>query len=37
MSDGEVLVHADYDLVLANDLRALFCLGQNAARGVAAE
>ena len=36
MSDGEVLVHADYDLVLANDLRALFCLGQNAARGVAA-
>ena len=40
MADGEVLVHADYDLLMApppytDDLSTLFCLGANAPLGVA--
>ena len=40
LRDGEVLMHADYDLLMApsptDDLSALFCLGANEPRGVAA-
>ena len=36
LGDGEVLVHLDYDLAIGRNLSALFCLGQNAPRGVAA-
>lgn len=36
MDEGEVLLHADYDLILGPNLHNLFCLGQNVARGVAA-
>mmetsp|Transcript_8516 Transcript_8516/g.28329 ORF Transcript_8516/g.28329 Transcript_8516/m.28329 type:complete len:226 (+) Transcript_8516:89-766(+) len=35
MADGDVLVHLDYDLTITDDASALFCLGQNAERGVA--
>jgi hypothetical protein len=36
LAQGDVLVHADYDLVLAKRPHALWCLGQSAARGIAA-
>ena len=32
---GDVLVHLDYDLTIRTNLSALFCLGQNARKGVA--
>ena len=35
LADGDVLVHLDYDLTITDDASALFCLGQNAERGVA--
>ena len=39
IGDGDVLVYADYDLLIAptphDDLSALFCLGANAVQGVA--
>mmetsp|Transcript_734 Transcript_734/g.2324 ORF Transcript_734/g.2324 Transcript_734/m.2324 type:complete len:354 (-) Transcript_734:450-1511(-) len=35
LADGDVLVHLDYDLTITEDASALFCLGQNAERGVA--
>ena len=35
VADGDVVVWLDYDLILAHDLSALFCLGQNAEQGVA--
>jgi hypothetical protein len=31
----QVLVHFDYDLAIGHNLSALYCLGQNAPRGVA--
>ena len=34
LGDGEVLVHFDYDLAIGHNLSALYCLGQNAPRGV---
>ncbi|KAL1518773.1 hypothetical protein AB1Y20_003057 [Prymnesium parvum] len=33
--EGDVLVHADYDLILSKDPAALWCIGQNVPRGVA--
>eukprot|EP00965_Chrysotila_dentata_P128147 4236849-Pleurochrysis_carterae.AAC.4 len=36
MHEGEVLAHVDYDLISLPDVRALFCLGQNAKQGVVA-
>ena len=35
MEDGEVLAYMDYDLGIGRNLSALFCLGENAAQGVA--
>lgn len=35
VADGDVVVWLDYDLILAHDLTALFCLGQNSESGVA--
>ena len=35
MGDEEVLVHFDYDLAIGHNLTALYCLGQNAPKGVA--
>ena len=34
LGDEEVLVHFDYDLAIGHNLSALYCLGQNAPRGV---
>lgn len=36
LGEGEVLVHADYDLILNKKPSALFCLGQQVAKGVGA-
>lgn len=36
LKQGDVVVHADYDLVLAKQPGALWCIGQNAPSGVAA-
>jgi hypothetical protein len=36
LADGDVLVWHDYDLLLGHDPKALFCLAQNSANGVAA-
>ena len=35
LAEGDVLAWLDYDLILSQDLSALFCLGQNAEQGVA--
>lgn len=35
LADGEILLYVDRDLRLGHDLSALFCLGQNAAKGMA--
>ena len=35
LGDGEILLYVDRDLRLGHNLSALFCLGQNAAKGVA--
>lgn len=35
LAQGDVLVHVDYDIVLAHNPSALFCLGQQAPQGVA--
>ena len=35
VADGDVVAWLDYDLIVAHDLTALFCLAQNAASGIA--
>ena len=35
LADGEIMLYVDRDLRLGHNLSALFCLGQNAAKGVA--